>query len=272
MTATLIDTHCHVDFDRYDDDRKAVIRRAQEAGLIAIINPAVDVQNSRIVCELAAAHDLIYAAVGIHPNSTAQYKTGLIGDLHALSERRKVVAIGEIGLDYYRDRSPRDRQWRAFEEQLGLATLRKLPVIIHNREASEDVLNILTNWIAGLEADHSLRERPGVLHSFSASTEIAERALALGFYIGITGPVTFKKADDLRRVAAMVPTDRLLIETDGPFLTPYPYRGKRNEPAYVQYVADRIAAVRRATLQDLGRQTTVNAIRLFGLPLTVPDA
>src|SRR5690606_33387864 len=151
-----------------------------------------------------------------------------------LSQAPKVIAIGEIGLDYYRDRSPKEIQRQAFEAQLALASRLELPVIIHNRDASEDVIAILEAWTR--ELPDSLRDRPGVLHSFSAPQAIAERALAAGFYLGFTGPITFKNADDLRRVAAMTPLDRILIETDGPFLTPTPHRGQRNEPAYVRFI------------------------------------
>jgi len=261
----LVDTHCHLDFERYDEDRPSVISRARDAGLVAIINPAIDVKNSVVVCDLAAAEDLVYAAVGIHPNSTASFEPGQVEVIRALAGRDKVVAIGEIGLDYYRDWSPPPQQRRAFEAQLALAAELGLPVIIHNREASDDVLDVLAAWVNGLVGP--LSERPGVLHSFSAPPEAAQRALELGFYIGITGPVTFKKAGALRQVVAEVPADRLLVETDGPFLTPHPFRGKRNEPAYVSYVADRIAAVRQTTLDAVARQTSANAARLFGLRL-----
>lgn len=261
----LVDTHCHLDFERYDEDRPAVLARAQEAGVVAVINPAVDLASSAAVCALTAEHAPVYAAVGIHPNGSVDFAPEHIDALRALAGREGVVAIGEIGLDYYRDRSPRETQQRAFRAQLVLAAELGLPVIIHNREASQDVLAVLEGWVAGL--DGPLRERPGVLHSFSALPSMAERAVALGFYIGITGPVTFKNADTLRRVVAEVPADRLLIETDGPFLAPHPHRGQRNEPAYVRYVAERIASVRGVSMEEIARQTTLNAARLFGLPL-----
>src|SRR5262249_30248543 len=161
------------------------------------------------------------------PNSTANYTERDLEAIEAQAKNPKVVAIGEIGLDYYRDWSPKDRQRRAFEQQLELATRRRLPVIIHNREASDDVIAVLAAWVATLSDE--LKTRPGVLHSFSAPRAIAEKALALGFYLGFTGPLTYKNADELRSIAAAVPLDRVLVETDGPFLTPTPYRGKRNE-------------------------------------------
>ena len=270
MAPALIDSHCHLDFDRYDGDRAEVLARAQEAGVFALINPAVDPVNSAAVCDLAAANEPVFAAVGVHPNSTAEAEGDWLATIRALAGRAKVVAIGEIGLDYYWDRSPKDVQRRALEAQLALAADLGLPVIIHNREASQDVIAVLRQWVTGLPDGHPLRARPGVLHSFSAPPDVAEEALTLGFYIGITGPVTFKKADELRHIVAGVPLDRLLIETDSPFLTPHPHRGDRNEPAYVQYVADRIAGLHMTTLDVAARQTSANAIRLFDLPLEVP--
>jgi TatD DNase family protein len=267
----LIDTHCHLDFERYDEDRAAVLARARAAGVMAIVNPAVDLANCAVVCDLAAAESDIYAAVGIHPTSTVDFAPAQIAELRGLAGRTRVVAIGEIGLDYYWDRSPKEAQRRALLAQLDLAAELALPVIIHNRNASDDVLAILTDWVGGLPEDHPLRGRAGVLHSFSAPESAVEQTLALGFYIGITGPVTFKKADDLRHIVAGVPVERLLIETDGPFLTPHPYRGKRNEPAFVQYTADRIAALHRMSLEAFAAQASRNAIRLFDLPLVVPS-
>jgi TatD DNase family protein len=175
-----------------------------------------------------------------------------------------VIAIGEIGLDYYRDRSPKAVQRQAFEAQLALASRLGRPVIIHNRDASEDVMTTLESWARDLPA--ALRDRPGVLHSFSAPQSIAERALAAGFYLGFTGPITFKNADDLRHTAAMTPLDRLLVETDGPFLTPAPLRGQRNEPAYVRIIAERLASIKQVNLEALAKATTDNAVRLFSLP------
>jgi TatD DNase family protein len=188
----------------------------------------------------------------------------MLDAVKSLTGHDKVVAIGEIGLDYYWDKSPKAVQHHALKEQLALAARLELPVIIHNREASDDVMDILADWVATLP--DSLKTRPGVLHSFSAPLAIAERAIELGFYIGFTGPITFKKADDLRSVAARMPLDKILVETDGPFLTPHPYRGKRNQPAYVKYVAQRIAALHQLPDAELFAQTTANAERLFNLP------
>jgi len=261
----LIDTHCHLDFDSYDGLRDALVQEAAEAGVTRIINPGASLDRSRAAVGLAARYPGVYAAVGVHPNSTADWSDAHLDELRALAAEPKVVAIGEIGLDYHWDDSPRETQWRAFEAQLALAAELALPVIIHNRDASNDVLDILARWTPTLPP--SLRDRPGVLHSFSAPQATAERALSLGFYIGFTGPVTFKNADDLRRIAAQVPDDRILIETDGPFLTPHPYRGRRpNRPAYVRFIAERLAALRLVADDIFAAQSTANAERLFHLP------
>ena len=260
----MIDTHCHLNFDAYDEDRDQVIDRATEAGVLRVINPGVDLASSQAGIALAAQHEGVYAAVGIHPNSTADFSPSDVDALARLASEAKVVAIGEIGLDYYRDRSPKDIQTAAFKAQLALAQQLELPVIIHNREASDDVMDILEAWAASLPP--SLKDRPGVLHSFSASAEVAARALEAGFYLGFTGPITFKNADALRDVAREVPLDRILVETDGPFLTPVPMRGKRNEPAYIPHIVDRLAALRQMPTPDMARITTDNAQRLFRLP------
>jgi TatD DNase family protein len=259
----LIDTHCHLDFDAYDSDRPAVIERAAAVGVTRIINPATDRQTGAAALALAAAHPGVYAAVGMHPNSTAAYTPADLGWITEQAAAPKVVAIGEIGLDYHWDASPKPVQWQAFEDQLALAARLGLPVIIHNREAGEDVLRILTAWVATLP--EALRDRPGVLHSFSAPLQIAEQALALGFCLGFTGPITYKNAHDVRLVASATPLDRLLIETDGPYLTPQQHRGSRNEPAYVRFVAERLAALHNCTDAEIAALTTANAERLFGL-------
>ncbi|MBZ0293755.1 MAG: TatD family hydrolase [Anaerolineae bacterium] len=258
---TLVDTHCHLNFNSYDDDRQAVIDRAAQAGVTRIINPGIDLESSQQAVDLAATHEGIYAAVGIHPNSSADFTPSMLDEIRAMAATPGVVAIGEIGLDYHWDKSPKSQQFAAFEAQLALASELALPVIIHNREASEDLITILEEWAADLP--DSMNPRPGVLHSFSAPPEIAERALAAGFYLGFTGPITFKNADELRSIAHDVPLDRLLVETDGPFLTPMPYRGKRNEPAYIPFMVERLAGLKQMTDDAMGAATTENAVRLF---------
>lgn len=175
------------------------------------------------------------------------------------------MAIGEIGLDYYWDKSPKEKQQSALEDQLNLADELDLPVIIHNRESHDDMLNTLEQWVKG--HDDRRQSNAGVMHSFSAPPAYAKRAIQAGFYLGFTGPITFKKAEETRQIAKETPTDRLLIETDGPFLTPQPYRGKRNEPAYVQYVNDKIAELHDLSPAEMGHITTNNAIHMFNLPI-----
>jgi TatD DNase family protein len=260
---SLIDTHCHIDFDSYADDREALLSRAAEAGVTRIINPAIDLETSTGIIKQAARYPSVYATVGIHPNSTADFDASMIERLAELAAQGRIVSVGEIGLDYYWDKSPKHKQFEAFEAQLALAARLELPVIIHNRNASEDTIPILENWAKTLPP--ALRERPGVLHSVSAPQELAERALACGFYLGFTGPITYKNAEDTRRLAAATPLDRILVETDGPFLTPVPHRGKRNEPAYIPLIIERLAAVKQISVEAMGQATTDNAVRLFKL-------
>ena len=255
----LIDTHCHLDFDRFDKDRDEVVQRAADAGVTQIVVPALDLDNCRTVLALTEKYEGVFAAVGIHPNSSADWQDSWVGALRDLAQHPKVVAIGEIGLDYYWDKSPKAVQHRALGRQLELAAELDLPVIIHNRESSADVIQLLS------ESPLVGRENPGVLHSFSGDWETAVSALDLGYYLGFTGPVTFKKADDLREIAQKVPDDRILVETDAPFLTPHPYRGKRNEPAYVAYVAEQLAKERGVETAVFAQQTTENARRLFSV-------
>jgi TatD DNase family protein len=251
----LIDSHAHLDFRHFDDDREKVIRRAQKAGLATIVNIGTSLASSQASVELAEQYAFIYATVGVHPHEAKAVTPPLLDRLRSLAQHQKVVAVGEIGLDYYRDLSPRPVQRRVFAEQLALAAELGLPVVIHSREAHDDVLAALRGW-----------EGTGVLHSYSAGPGLLEEVLALGFSVGISGPVTFPKADALRVVAATVPMERLLVETDCPYLTPKPYRGRRNEPAYVQYVVEAIAGARGMPSVDIAQATANNACRLFGIP------
>lgn len=250
----LIDSHAHLDFSQFDADRDAVIERARGAGLVAILNVGADLPSSQAAVALADTYDFIYAAVGVHPHDAVTVTPAVLDELRALARHPKVVAVGEIGLDYYRDLSPRPAQRRAFADQLALAAELHLPVVVHSREAHDDVLVALQGW-----------EGTGVLHSYSAGPERLEEVLGLGFSIGISGPVTFRKADQLRAVAAAVPLERLLVETDCPYLTPVPYRGKRNEPAYVRYVVEAVARARGVPAEAVAQATAVNAHSLFGV-------
>jgi TatD DNase family protein len=268
----LIDSHAHLDSGRFDGDREAVIARAREAGLVAIVNAGADLISSRAAVALAERFDFIYATVGIHPHDAKSVNPAMLDDLRELGRHPKVVAVGEIGLDYYRDLSPRPVQRRAFADQLALAAELELPVVIHSRDAHDDVLAILRDWTSSPTHPSTLGlrgteggQRRGVLHSYAAGPERLDEVLAMGFYISISGPVTFKKAERLREVAAKVSLNRLLIETDCPYLTPEPHRGKRNEPAYVRYVAQAIAQARNVTPRKIGLATTDNARRLFSI-------
>lgn len=259
----LVDTHCHLDFNQFDADREAVLAKAAAQGVTRLINPAVDLTSSRVVVTQAQRYQGVFAAVGFHPNSTAHFTVDQLAEIRELAQNSGVIAIGEIGLDYYWDKSPKAAQKVAFEAQLTLAAELQLPVIIHNREASEDVTTILEAWAKTLP--ESLRARPGVMHSFSATMDIAERVLDLGFYLGFTGPITYKNAEETRRIAAQVPIDRLLVETDAPFLTPIPHRGQRNEPTYIPLMVDRLASVQQVSFEVMAQATTANADRLFRL-------
>lgn len=269
----LTDTHCHLDLENFDDDRDEVIYRAQEAGLVRILIPGMTVASSRSVVKLADSLPMLFAAVGVHPNDADTWdgrSASALGELAA--GNLKVVAVGEVGLDYYWKTSSPEIQNRILQDQLNLAADLGLPVVLHSREESDaetgtcskDLLEMLKNWTNDLRnANNTLAERPGVLHSFSGSLDTAERAIELGFYIGVTGPVTFKKAESKRRMIGQLPLERLLIETDSPFLAPHPHRGKRNEPAFVAHIADKIAEIKSRTPQEVAAATTDNAARLF---------
>ena len=260
----LADTHCHLDFYAFDDDRQEVLARSWQAGVERILDPGIHLVSSQKAVQLAEEHNQVYAAVGVHPNDAQSWEQDSLTRLKDLAGHPKVVAIGEIGLDYYRDRAPRDLQRRILLEQLDLAAELNLPVVIHNRQASADVMAILAEWQAQLAASGSgLAEQPGVLHSYSDNEEIALRAIAHHFLIGFTGPVTFRNAPELQRVAAALPLDHLLVETDAPFLSPQPHRGRRNEPSFVRLIAEKIAELHHVELDTVARLTAANAARLF---------
>ena len=264
---TLIDSHAHLDFSKFDGDRPAVIERARAAGVLAIVNVGTDLRTSRRAVELAEGYATIYAAVGMHPHDAKKLDGAALAELRELARRPKVVAVGEIGLDFYRDLSPRDVQRRAFQAQLAWAAKMGKPVIIHDRDAHDEIMEVLTGWARG-QRNSPLAGRMGVLHTFSGNLSMAEKAIDLGFYISLSGPVTYKNAGQLSSVARALPLDRLLVETDCPFLTPHPHRGKRNEPAYVRLVAERIAALRGMSFDELAKATTANAQHLFDLSNT----
>lgn len=251
----LIDSHVHLDDRKFDDDRERLIENLKNNNIELVINIGADVETSIASVALADKYDVIYAAVGVHPHSASEVNAQVMDKLRELSQNKKVIAIGEIGLDFYYDNSPRDVQRKWFKEQLKLAKEVDLPVIIHSRDASQETFDTLKE-----NQDGNLR---GVLHSFSGSPEMAMNYTEMGFYISIGGPVTFKNARVVREVAEIVPLDKLLIETDCPYLTPEPYRGKRNEPVYVRYTAEKIAEVRGISYEELVKATNENAKRLF---------
>jgi TatD DNase family protein len=251
----LIDTHAHLNNAAYDADREEVIRRAREAGVHLIVNIGYDVATTRLAVEVAETYEGLYATAGLHPHDARSCDASLVSELRALAAHPAVVAIGETGLDFCRDLSPRDRQVDAFRRLIALAHELSLPLVVHDRDAHEEVLTIL-------EEEGAARVG-GVLHCYSAGTNYLEQALALGFAIGIDGPVTYTNAEDLRQVAAAAPLDRLLLETDCPWLTPKPRGRQRNEPAFLTDVAERIAEVRGMALGDLASATVANASHTF---------
>ena len=270
LPVTLTDTHCHLDCSKFDADRTGVILRAEQAGITRILIPGVNRSSSLSAIQLAERHAILFAAAGIHPTETADFDGSTMSDLRKMAQHPKVKAIGEIGLDYYWDLAPHELQQKVLKEQLDLAGELRLPVVIHFREKGDapdgqcasDLLKILEEWTERLRGENSpLAERPGVLHSFSGSAETAGRAVRLHFYLGVTGPVTHRK--DRQELIAALACERLMIETDAPYMAPVPVRGKRNEPAFVRHIADKIALLQSCSVEEVEAVTTANATRLF---------
>jgi TatD DNase family protein len=253
----LFDTHVHLNIEQFDEDREEVIQRAKAAGVEKMVVVGFDHETIPKAIALAEAHDFIYAAVGWHPVDAIDFTDDDLLWLEELTRHKKVVALGEMGLDYHWDKSPKDVQKDVFRKQIALAKKVNLPIIIHNREATEDV-------IALLQEEHA-EEVGGIMHCFAGDVEHVKPCLDMNFYISLGGPVTFKNAKAPKEVAKIVPADRLLVETDCPFLAPHPNRGKRNEPAYVRLVAEQIAELRETSIETVEQQTTANALRLFGI-------
>ena len=254
---TLFDTHCHLDTPAFDADREAVWARAQAAGVSRLLNPAYDMESSRRALALAETRAEFVCAVGIHPNSIAELTGDCLYELEQLAASPKVVAIGEIGLDYHWDTHPRPRQHEGFVQQIQLAQRLRLPIIIHCRDAYDDCMEILLDETKG---DHAT---PVLLHSFAGSPAQARVAFEHGWYLGIGGPVTYKKSHELRDIVKRAPLEQLVVETDAPYLPPEPHRGQRNEPAYVRLAAERIAELRGVALEQIAHITLTNAQRLF---------
>ena len=255
----LIDTHTHLDDRRYDADRDVMIARARDAGVERMITIGCDLATSRAAVALADHYPDVYASVGVHPHEVKHIAPDWYEELRRLAAHGKVIAYGEIGLDYHYHHSPADEQRERFREQLQLARDLRLPVVIHTREAQDDTIRILKDeWSPDLG---------GVFHCFSGDAWLAKNALDMGFYLSFSGIITFQNAGMLRDIANTVPADRLLVETDCPYLTPVPHRGKRNEPAYVRHVAQTLATLSNgANIEAMAERTTANARRLFKIP------
>jgi len=257
----LIDTHTHLDDARYDDDREAMIARAREAGVDTFVTIGCDLATSRAAIGLAERYPFVYATVGVHPHEVKHIGDGWYDELRRLAAHSKVVGYGEIGLDYHYNHSPPKLQRERFREQVLLARELKKPIVVHTREAQEDTIAILREENAG--------DVGGVFHCFSGDAWLAKVALDLGFYLSFSGVLTFQNAAMLREIAQTVPLDRILVETDCPYLTPAPHRGKRNEPAYVRLVAEKVAEIKAregtGSLEEIARLTSANARRLFKL-------
>ncbi len=255
-----IDSHAHLEMKDFNRDRPEVVKRALEAGVGCIITVGTTLSDCAKALSIAAQYETVYAVIGIHPHEVKAIDAKTYDALKPMAQNRKVVAYGEIGLDFFRNLSPRDVQIRRFGEQLDLAEELDLPVVIHDREAHDETMNILKAWKG---------KRRGVVHCFSGDRTMARKCLDLGFYISVPGPITFPKSDKLREIVKGIPIDRLLLETDAPYLTPEPHRGKRNEPSFVVHTARRIAEVKGIPLDDVGRITSRNAKELFRLPIDI---
>ena len=251
----LIDSHTHLQVSQYNKDLDAVLKRAQDAGVTTILIIGIDLETSLSAIELADKHENLYATVGMHPHDAKKLTPDVLKTFRELLQHPKVIALGEIGLDYYRNLSPPDVQKDAFQKQLDIAEEMEMPIIIHNRDAYMDILPILESRQGQIQ---------GVLHCFTGDIELMERSVEIGFHIGIGGIVTYPNAEEMQAVASKVPSDRLLIETDCPWLTPQFRRGKRNEPSYVRAVAEKIAELRNTSIETIGEITTNNFKTLFG--------
>ena len=252
----LIDSHSHIEMKAFDRDRDEVIRRAKDAGVNLIIAVGINPGDCKRAISIAGKYNEVYAVVGIHPHHAKDIDKTTYDSLREMAKHEKVVAYGEIGLDFFRNLSPRDVQIRRFGEQLELASELGLPVVIHDREAHSETLKMLENWNG---------DKRGIIHCFSGDYGMARKCLDMGFYISIPGTITFNKSETLREVVKKVPISRLLVETDSPFLTPHPKRGERNEPANVVYTALRVAEIKGLPVEEVEEKTSENAKDVFGI-------
>jgi TatD DNase family protein len=253
----LFDTHVHLNAEQYEDDLQEVINRALEKGVQNMVVVGFDEPTIKKAIQIAETYDFIYASVGWHPVDAVDMTDEHLAWIEELAQHPKVVALGEMGLDYHWDKSSKEVQKDVFRRQIRLARKVNLPIIIHNRDATEDVVTILK--------EEHVEEVGGIMHCFTGSIEVAKQCMDMNMYISFGGPVTFKNAKKPKEVATELPLDKLLIETDCPYLTPHPFRGKRNEPGYVSYVAEQIAELKGITYEELADITTANAKKLFGI-------
>jgi TatD DNase family protein len=265
-----VDTHAHLNFDHFMRDLEPALDRALSAGVDRILLPGIDIETSRAVAKLCEKNDHLYAAVGFHPHDAIKWNSESKKQLKELVNNSKVIAIGEIGLDYYRENSPMEIQKFVFQSQLELAAESNLPLIIHNRNAFEDVWSILRKLKAQFpdaEFPSSLKS-PGIFHAFNESLDIASRIISENFYLGIGGPATYRNALGLQKVIQSFSLDHFVLETDSPFLTPHPHRGERNEPSYIPLIAQKIADIKNCSLHEVASQTTANVDRIFNWSAT----
>ncbi len=252
-----VDTHAHLFFDNFDGEVDQVIDRAVNDGIDYILVPSTDLKTAEQVAELTEKYEIVYGAVGVHPHDTKEWDNSWLKKIEELSKLEKIVAIGEIGLDYYYDYSPKEKQLEAFKAQIDLALKLDLPIIVHNRDSDDDLMKVIGGYCSsGLKAQ---------FHCFNSTAENAQELINMNYMISFTGNITFKKADDLRKLVKAVGLDHLLLETDSPFMTPIPHRGKRNEPSNVKYVAEKIAEIHETDVKEVARLTSLNAFKLFGI-------
>jgi TatD DNase family protein len=258
----MIDSHCHLDFKPFRSRLDEVLSSAREVGVHTVVNIGADIETSRRSVELAANHEMIYAAVGVHPHDASTLDDAVLAELKQLTSHDKVVAIGEIGLDYYRDLSPRQVQKKAFHHQMELAVMLKMPVVIHTRDAFRDTVDIVRDYAADLPG--------GVFHCFPGTVDEAYEIFELGFVVGLGGVITYKDAG-MARVAAEVPLEKIVLETDAPYLTPVPHRGKTNEPAYLKHTCQKLAELRSISVGDVEKSTDRACQKLYRLVETFGD-
>lgn len=265
--AFYVDSHCHLNFNSFENDLPAVLERARSVDVKVILIPATDLATCHSAIKLCEESGPgLFAAVGMHPNDTSGWDSGTIAELRQLARSTVVKAVGEIGLDYYRDKTEPARQKAIFSSQLELAAELNLPVIVHNRSAADDLWPILREWAGGFRGNSpGGKSFFGVLHSFDGSLDLAMEAFESGFLLGISGPVTYPNAKERRETIRQIPLDAMLLETDAPFLTPQPHRGKRNEPAYIPIIAEEVAKIKQISPADVQLTTTSNAMQLFSL-------